>query len=469
MNVDLALVKAAAIDLARQSLYYFAMLRYPRMYKQDRVYLRNICNTLQDFMEDRILDKNGKPINGLILSAPPRHGKTLSIINLVQWWFGKSNQNSAIVISYNETLSGRTARAIRNGMAEPKSADNRISYGDIFPYSKPKQGDASYSLWSMEDSHFSFMATSPGATITGSGSRLILIDDLIKNALEANNERILEEHWNFYTDTLLSRIEAGGKQIIIQTRWCKKDLTGRLLEFEPDKWHVVTYPACINEDTHEMLCSDILAFEEYIDRRNKTDPQIMMANYQQEPYDNVDRLYTSGFKTYTERPEKFNSICTYVDTADEGDDSLCAIVYGVAANSAFVLDVIFTRDPMEKTEPETAQCLTTHKVDKAWIESNNGGRGFARNVERIMRERGNHHTGVEWFHQGENKQARILSNAASAMNSILFPVGWNYRWPKFYDELMRMGRSEKWKHDDAADALTGVVEKSLTGAGFAFF
>lgn len=36
-----------------------------------------------------------------------------------------------------------------------------------------------------------------------------------------------------------------------------------------------------------------------------------------------------------------------------------------------------TDEPMEKTEPQTAEQLYSYHVETARIESNNGGRGFA--------------------------------------------------------------------------------------------
>ena len=79
---------------------------------------------------------------------------------------------------------------------------------------------------------------------------------------------------------------------------------------------------------------------------------------------------------------------------------------------------------MEVTEPETAQMLTRNNVGCAIIESNNGGRGFARNVERECKALGNRHTDINWFHQNKNKEARILSNSTSVMNNLYFPTNW---------------------------------------------
>ena len=113
---------------------------------------------------------------------------------------------------------------------------------------------------------------------------------------------------------------------------------------------------------------------------------------------------------------------------------------------------------MEVTEPATAEMLTRNNVGFALIESNNGGKGFARNVQRELKERGNNHTVVKWFHQSENKIARILSNSTGVMNNMLFPVGWQDRWPEFAKAMTKYQKEGKNAHDDAPDAVTGAYE-----------
>ena len=149
----------------------------------------------------------------------------------------------------------------------------------------------------------------------------------------------------------------------------------------------------------------------------------------------------------------------YTDTADTGDDYLCSICYGMYNNWYYILDLIYTKESMEVTEPATADMLTKNNVGTALIESNNGGRGFARNVERECRERlKNNHINIQWFHQSENKTARIMSNSNSVMNNVLFPVNWTDLWPEFADHILRYQKEGKNEHDDAEDCLTGVYE-----------
>ena len=110
------------------------------------------------------------------------------------------------------------------------------------------------------------------------------------------------------------------------------------------------------------------------------------------------------------------------------------------------------------TEPAVAEMMTKDNVGNANIESNNGGRGFARNVQKELKELKNTHTKVKWFHQGENKIARILSNSTGVMNNIYFPINWEDRWPEFAKHLKHYVRTGKNEHDDAEDCLTGVYE-----------
>jgi predicted phage terminase large subunit-like protein len=124
----------------------------------------------------------------------------------------------------------------------------------------------------------------------------------------------------------------------------------------------------------------------------------------------------------------------------------------------YVLDILYTKEPMEVTEPATAKMLTENNVGSALIESNNGGRGFARNVERECKQLGNNHTVITWFHQSQNKQARILSNSASVMNNVYFPLNWEDRFPEFAEAIRKYQKEGKNAHDDASDALTGVYE-----------
>lgn len=321
-----------------------------------------------------------------------------------------------------------------------------------------KDGDAASQIWALEGSYFSFLSTGFGGTITGVGASIGVIDDPVKNHIEANNEAVLDGQWQWYRDTFLSRIEEGGIIIIIMTRWSTRDLCGRLLEAEGDDWYVLRHPTCLDEQTHEMLCSSLMSWERYDALRKLTSREIMLANYQQEPIDLQGRLY-DHFTTYAPDELPQGRVVSYTDTADTGADYLCCLIAVVHEGRGYVIDVVYTDAPMERTERQVARALYDARCTEGAIESNNGGRGFARNVRRILwEEYGWRKTQLLDHNQRQNKQARILTEAGYIEDNILFPEGWKERWSEYARAMESYQRKGKNAHDDAPDATTGLAE-----------
>lgn len=216
------IIKQARLELARREFFFYCNIRASDFYKESRKFLVELCNDLQEFVE-------GKD-EVLILNLPPRHGKSRTVGLLVEWLLGRNNQTKIMTGSYNETLSTMFSKNVRNTIQEERADKNKIIYNDIFPDTHIKQGDGAMNLWSLEGGYNNYLATSPGGTATGFGCTLLIIDDLIKNSEEAFNENVLEKQWDWFTQTMLSRLEEGGKTIIIMTRWASGDLAGRALE-----------------------------------------------------------------------------------------------------------------------------------------------------------------------------------------------------------------------------------------------
>lgn len=373
--------------------------------------------------------------------------------------------------SYNETLSSTFAKQVRDMIATEQTQGVTV-YRDIFPDTKIKYGEASMNKWALEGSQVAnYLATSPTGTATGFGADLIVIDDLIKNSEEAYNSNVLEKHIDWFTNTMLSRTEKGFKLIIIMTRWASNDLAGFILSNYDDVVHI-NYKA-INDDG-TPLDEGTLSLEDFEFKTKNMAKEIVYANYQQEPIDIKGRLYSS-IKTYNQLPIDsnnnllFTAYKNYTDTADAGEDYLCSICYGVYNKEAYILDVLYTKEPMEITEPATAKILMDNNIKEADIESNNGGRGFARAVDKYLLEKYNsNRCKVRWFHQTQNKRARILSNATWVMEHIYFPVNWADRWPEFYKAITTYQKEGKNKHDDAPDVLTGIAEKCNKISGLSF-
>lgn len=453
------IIQGAKIELARREFFFYCHLTAPDFYRPDRQYLVDLCREFQEFLES---DEKV-----MIVNEPPRHGKSRTAGKLVEWILGKDQKKKIMTGSYNETLSTTFSKNVRNTITEQKADAGKTIFSDIFPGITIKRGDGAMNLWSLEGGYNNYLATSPTGTATGFGADIVVIDDLIKSAEEAHNETTKEKHWSWFTDTMLSRLEEGGKIIIIMTRWASDDLAGRALEHYLEqgvKVRHICMKALVDKEKKQMLCPEILSYQSYMEKVAAMGEDIAAANYQQEPIDLKGCLYTS-FKTYdklpvdTEGNSLFEGIYSYTDTADEGDDYLCSIIWGVYMKEAYILDVYYTQQGMEITEPETARRFKEWRVNLSRIESNNGGSGFARNVKRISEEDlRNFLTVFKWFHQSKNKKARILSNATWVMAHILYPANWKHKWPDYYKSMVKYQKEGENKHDDAQDCTTGVAE-----------
>jgi predicted phage terminase large subunit-like protein len=441
----------ARIELARRYFYDYCQLLYPRHYTEDRQFLKEMCEKIQAFSEQNVK-------RFLIINVPPRHYKTFTEGNFVEWRLGADPTRKVMTGSYNETLSTTFARKVRDTI-DTQPAAGVLTYRDIFPGTRVKYGQASASKWALEgSSQDNYLATSPSGTATGFGADDIVIDDIIKNAEEAYSEIVLEKHWSWLVNTMLSRTEGDTwKVYVVMTRWAEGDLAGRIISAFGDEVEVITFKAVQDDGT--MLCESILSQSSYELKTREMNADIVEANYNQQPIDVSGRMF-SEFPVYESLPGKELKRFNYTDTADKGTDYLCSVDYVEKDGDVYVLDVVMTDEGMEETEPKVAAMLDADGINEANVESNNGGRGFARNIERLLKEtHGNQKCVVKWQAQTANKEARILASSSWVNKHIFMPANWRHKYPEFYRQLMKYQKKGKNAHDDAPDVLAAIYER----------
>lgn len=502
--------RALLIRECRKTFYTFCRTLAPDFYRLDRPHLKMLCDRLQKLYQQKIFrivrqTKDNMPMGLSVpyrkvkINMPPRFGKSRTLLLFCMWILGTNPTERVIYTSYNDKTASDFSRYVRDGIKETKNLPHQIVYSDIFPWTRLKEGDASFEKWALEGQFFSYIGAGIGGSITGKGGSVLIVDDPVKDSATAYNELALERIYKWYSGTFLSRRETDAFEIVNMTRWCSLDLCGRIEEDpeEKDLWYEIKLEAS-NLETGEMLCPTILDKKSYDDLKLRMDRLIFMANYHQQPIDEEGRLYKS-LKTYDKLPDiEFDRIICYVDTADEGDDFHCAIAAVEVQGQAYILDVLYTKEGMEVTEPQTVDLLLANNVNFCKVESNSGGRGFARSLRRIMQDRYDKETEeidrkvrrtnilnytnikrklntvltreryeearkaklvpISWFHQSENKRARILSNASFVETNIFFPKDWDRRWPLFHKSMTTYQREQKNKYDDAEDAITGIAE-----------
>ncbi len=419
-------------------------------------------------------------IRRLVVTMPPQHGKSMGATTLLPaYLLGLDPDMRVAIASYSASLASKFNRRVQ------RILDSR-EYAELFPATTIKQGTRpqGYIRTSDEveiiDHKGSLLSVGREGSLTGNRVDCFILDDLYKDAMEANSPLIRANCWEWYTSVVKTRMHNHSRELIVFTRWHEEDLIGELMRRE--KFMLLTDPSqldAVEEDAWLYLNFEALKTglptpldprregealweqqqgEKLLRAKRKLDPLQFEAMYQGHPTAREGLLYGVHFSEYDHLPREIVRLASYTDTADVGDDYLCSLCYAVDADGVIYLtDCVYTREAMEQTEGMVAEMLRRSETRLAYIESNNGGRGFARAVQQLVPD-----VRVEWFHQSGNKEARILSNAPTVQHLIRFPKGWNQRWPELYQHLTtyrRTFRANRWH--DAADVLTGIVEKEV--------
>jgi len=411
---------------------------------------KTICSAL-----DKVIEGKTKR---LIINIAPRYGKTELVSKLfIAYGLAINPKARFIHLSYSEDL-------VLDNSKEINDVVRSGYYRTLFPATQVQ--DRGAKKWYTSQGGGVYAVSSAGQ-VTGFGAGqveeegkeeefngAIIIDDPLKPD-DANSDVEREKVNARFESTIRSRTNSRNTPIIIvMQRLHEHDLCGYLQEIEPGEWTVLSLP-CIKEDGKPLWeFKDTLAD---LEARRKADSINFETQYQQNPTPREGLMY-STFRTYDVLPTGSYRVKNYTDTADTGADYLCSINYAEFDSAIYILSVLYTQKPMEYTEPETARMLTMDNVEQSVIESNNGGRGFARNVERSCRELGNYSTSFEELVQTKNKASRIYTNSAKVTNIIYFPSDWERRWPQFAQAIKGYRKEGRNAHDDAPDALTGVVE-----------
>lgn len=379
--------------LASKDLFsYCQIVDSEEFYNEETApYLKEICDAIQEFEND--------DNEALIVCMPPRHGKTRTINNGVNWLLGRNPKYKIMEGCYNTQLSRRSSKIVRDRILQ-KPEEGRIVFQQVFPKVTIKDGSGSVDNWGVTgNQEDNYLATAPNAGATGIGCDFLVLDDTIKNKYEAYNKEILRKIFeDWFQDTLYSRLEGKRKIIVVMTRWATKDMAGQLMAMMDEqgrKYRLISKKA-YDTKTDKMLNPSILNKQQYDLLIQTIGEDIVRANYDQEPIDVKGKLYKrlltynpADIKTIDNPDGKivFKEIRGRADTADQGDDYLAMTIYGVTADKkAYVLDIYYTQDDMEITEEEAAKRLLKYNPTVFRAESNNGGRGWSRAVERIYKQ-----------------------------------------------------------------------------------
>lgn len=191
---------------------------------------------------DALMAVEAGDIRRLIVSMPPRHGKTMQISEFFPaWYMGRNPDRQVIATTYSFDRANDVGRKVRNQLIDPL-------HQTIFPdcHISPDSRGAN-KLATLEGGNY-FSVGVGGATV-GRGAHLFIVDDPIKGRADANSEHSRRYLLDWYRGVAYTRLMPGNAIIVVMTRWHFYDLVGYLINESATRWEVLELPAvCVDEN-----------------------------------------------------------------------------------------------------------------------------------------------------------------------------------------------------------------------------
>lgn len=170
-----------------------------------------------------------------VINTPPRTGKSelLAIWTPVWAWSEVDLDLRVVVVSHGDDLAQTHSRKMRAIIRE---------HGEYLGFSIAADKTA-VGRWNVEGHLGGVLAAGISSGITGHGADLMIVDDVVKDASEADSAAHRKRILNEYRSTLATRIHPGGSCMVVMTRWHEEDLAGALLKQEPERWRHTNIPA----------------------------------------------------------------------------------------------------------------------------------------------------------------------------------------------------------------------------------
>lgn len=301
-KINSAQQELARRELAKRKLMAF-VLRFHSSYQAGWVH-QDICARLEKFSEDVAAGRSPR----LMLFMPPRHGKSeLASKNFPAWHLGRYPKHEIIACSYAGSLAVSFSRKVRQLIRDP-------GYKGVFPKTELDKDNQGAENWLTTEGG-GYVAAGVGGGITGKGAHVLIIDDPVKNAEDAESETAREAQKDWYASTAYTRLAPGGGVLVIQTRWHDDDLSGWLLrqmeehDDYADQWEVVEYPAVALQDEKYRDVDEALHPARYDEEalrriRATVGERVWWALYQQRPVaDEGSYFKREWFRYYEKAPQ----------------------------------------------------------------------------------------------------------------------------------------------------------------------
>lgn len=401
------------------------------------------------------------------------HNSQIVSRHLPAFIFGNYPDTQIIATSYAAELSSRMNRDVQRIITDDRF---KMLFPNINLSEKNIRSDAKGS-WLRNNEIFeivgykgTYRSAGVGGAITGMGSHYSIIDDPVKNMEEALSTTIQNKIYDWYTSTLYTRLEKGGKILLTMTRWHEADLSGKILEAAKasgEKWVTLEFPA-IREDLNnqldprqlgEPLWPNKYSLEVMNQIKYSVGSRVWSALYQQRPSpDEGNVVKRDWWKFYKQRPMHFDNIAISWDFAFKDSaksDFTVGQVWGKLGSQYYLLDQV--RDRMSFTASVQAMRSLNHKwpqVRMNIVEAKANGEAI---IDHLKRDIG----GIVPYSPKDSKEARAaaISPQIEAGN-VFLPDPEIAPW--IHDYMEEWATFPNGKNDDMIDASSQAILKLQT-------
>lgn len=393
----------------------------------------------------------------LIINMPPRHGKSyLCNYFYPLWILGKYPTKNVISVSYSQELAMDFGRKIRNHM------DQEV-FQKAFPgitLAKDSKSAAKFSTNKGGD----YYALGAGGSITGRGADLIIMDDLIKNHVEARsktNRNFLRE---WYSSTLRTRLMPGGAIVLIMTRWSVDDIAGWLMEKDENDWEVISLPAI--SENNKALWPEQFSLVDLEKIRKEVGSSVFNSLYQQNPAPDEGVIIKKEWLRYYDVKPSVDEIVISWDTTFKDTDSSDYCVGCVLGRSRederiYLLEVIKSKMDFQKARAQMKFLASKYQGAVTLVEESANGHALLQTLKNEI-------PNLIGMKVSDSKESRIMSIAPTIeAGQLLFP---NPNSDSVIDEcLNELVTFPKGRHDDFCDSLAQGLIRMRVSSGSKWF
>ena len=399
----------------------------------------------------------GDEYTRLLIMMPPGGAKsTYCSIQFVLWYMAKFPDHNLLCASNTETLAENFNRRRRNACLSVEW--QQLSGTRLSP---DQQGVGKFST----EEGGSVTAAGVGTGILGTRSNLNLLDDPILNFEQSNSATIMDKQWEWYQADFRSRLIPSGKELIVTTRFGKRDIPGRILDLikkgEEKGWRVIRIPmeADSADDPLGRPVGDRLWPEWFTQDQvdvNKRDTQRWLGMYQQIPMDESGVwVGPENILIVDSLPEKLTYICG-IDlalTVGGGDWTVFATCGMDDKRNLYIIDVQRHQVDVDATCDRFFTLMETYPITYFYSDDDNSSKMLNRLLIEKCKTRGKMVPLQLMPTRGQDKEIRAAPLRGWFMQKRIFLLR-NSAWNNtFIAEAMDFPAVD---HDDQIDALSLV-------------